>query len=156
MESSISPFKAGLKWSLYSSLALCIFSAGAIGSGWFDFVNSGDKEYYIFLGVCFTISLFLLSRALLYFRVRNEGLLTFGEGLSIGIFMAIFTALAVAISTFIVTSLTMPEVAQTVERTNLDEDPIRLPVALAFSVSIFTFFGFIGLSFILSLIFKKD
>jgi len=97
-----------------------------------------------------------VCRALLYFRVRNEGLLTFGEGLSIGIFMAIFTALAVAISTFIVTSLTMPEVAQTVERTNLDEDPIRLPVALAFSVSIFTFFGFIGLSFILSLIFKKD
>ncbi len=157
MENTTTPFKTGLRWSLYSSLALTIFISGAILSGWFDFVSSGDRKYYIFLATCFVISIVTLIGALLSFRNKNEGLLTFGEGLSIGIFMGIFTALVIGICIYISSSMMMIDIPPSGDDTSIDEDvAVRMPVALAFGVSIMTFLGFIATSFILSLFLRKE
>jgi len=156
MEDVTTPFKTGFRWSLYSSLALTIFICGAVLSGWFDFVNSGDIEYYTVLGICFTIVFASITGALLYFRRRNESLLTFGEGLSIGIFMGIFSAVILAIAVYLVLTFTLPEAVPTTEEISIEEDVVRLPVALAFGTAIPTFLGFLGTGFVMSLILKKD
>jgi len=156
MEDVTTPFKTGFRWSLYSSLVLSVFICGAVLSGWFDFVNSGDVEYYTVLGVSFSIVLASITGALLYFRKRNEELLTFGEGLSIGIFMGIFSAVILAIAVYLVLTFTLPEAVSPTEDMSLEEDVVRLPVALAFGTAIPTFLGFLGTGFLMSLILKKD
>ncbi len=156
MESSVSPFKASLKWSIYSAVGLCLYSSLAILTGWFDFEQSSENRYYTFMGIAFGVTVILLIGAMLFYRKRNEGLMTFGEGLSIGIFMGIFTAVAVGMTIFIASSMMAPDIVEATEDT-LNEDPeIRVPVAIAFGVAISTFMSFIGTSFILSLILKKD
>ena len=156
MDKEVTPLKAGFKWSLYSSTILLAFFGVCILTGWFDFINADDTKYYIVLGVGFITTLATISGALLYFRKHNEHLLTFGEGLSIGIFMGIFTAVLLALGVFVFLSINTPDITSITDDPSLDEDPVRLPVALAFSTSIFTFLGFVGLSLISCLIFKKD
>jgi len=167
MEDHVTPLKAGLKWGLYLALASMVISLVGHYATSSNMVEPSTIETIISI----LVSVGAVVMAQLYFRRNNENLLTYGEGVSISLFIGIFSGLILAIFFYVFMSYIDPDVidsfkdAMAVDDTMTEEER---EMSEAFSesfaspivISIATFFGSLLIHIIIGLItsifLKKD
>lgn len=159
METSVSTTNAGLKYGLYTGLALIVFDLLLYVAGMKDPASPSAIQY---LGFVILIAGVVL--AIKYYKDANEGLLTYGQGLGSGTIAALIAGLIVAVYIILFFYLIDPgmieeirEVAKTnafKSNPNMTEEQwdqasgfmnaFTSPTAMGImSVIIYTIFGFI-------------
>jgi len=106
MEEYVTPLKAGLKWGLYLALVSMVVSLVGHYATSSNMVDPSTIETVLSFG----ISIGAVVMGQLYFKQNNEGLMTYGEGVSISLFIGIFSGLLMAVFFFVFMSYVDPDV----------------------------------------------
>lgn len=91
METSVSTTNAGMKYGLYTGLALIAFDLFLYVAGMKDPADQGALQY-----VGFIILIGGVVLGIKYYKDNNEGLLTYGQGLGAGTVTALIAGIIVA------------------------------------------------------------
>jgi len=167
MEEIVTPLKAGLKWALYYSLFSIIFSLASHYGGWSNMADPSKVESAI--SIIAAIGATVLAQ--LYFRKNNEGLMTFGEGMSVALFLGIFSGLILALFTYGFLSFIDPSAIAEMKEVMLSDeslsdaeremmsgmsDTLTSPTMLAFFSFIGSIFLHVVMGLVTSAILKKN
>ncbi len=169
MEDHITPLKTGIRYGGFLGLAMIVLTLVAHYTGWQDFKDLDSTSSIIVEVVTHILGLGITIMGILYYRSNNEGLLTFGEGISVSLFIGLFAGVIGAIFMYIFASYIAPDIGEavlsTIDIDEMSEDEAEAveqvmgfatsPVFLAFSqligsILLGLIYGLIG-----SLILKK-
>ena len=169
MEEQITPLKTGIKYGLYLGIFGIVWQLIVHYGGLENFADPMATSNWISGIVSYVGGFILTFLGIKYFRENNEGLLTFGEGMSVGLFIGLFAGLIGAIFMFIYASYIVPDFGEAVMKT-IDTDEISAdeaevmesmmgfatsPIFMAFSALIGSIIGGVIYGLIGSLILKK-
>lgn len=121
MEEHVTPLKTGIKYGGYLGLALIVLTLVAHYTGWQDFSDLQSTSSIMVEIATHVIGLGITIMGILYYRKNNEGLLTFGEGMSISLFIGLFAGVLGAIFMYIFASYIAPDLGEAVLST-IDTD----------------------------------
>ncbi len=96
MEQQTTPARIGLKWGVITGVVYMLYSAilyltdqyGNQSLGWISFV----------------VSIIFIVLAMRDYRTQNDGFMTYGEGVSIGLFVSVISAIISGIFSYIYTT----------------------------------------------------
>ena len=169
MEEHITPLKTGIKYGGYLGLATILLTLIAYYTGWQDFTDLQSTESMMVEIAGHVIGLGITILGIIYYRRHNEGLLTFGEGMSTSLFIGLFAGIIGAIFMYIFASYIATNLGEAVLST-IDTDEMSdgdaeameqvmgfatSPVFLAFSTLISSIIMALIYGLIGSLILKK-
>jgi len=122
MEEHITPLKAGLKWALYLSLISIAMTLAFHFTGFSDMSDPEDPNGTITFIIGMVVAIAATALAQLYFRKNNEGLMTFGEGMSVAFFLGIFSGLVMAIFMYLFMTYVIPDMSEVIREAALQDD----------------------------------
>ena len=122
MEEHITPLKAGLKWALYLSIISIATTLIFHYTGFSDMADPEDPNETTTLIISLVIAIAATALAQLYFRKHNEGLMTFGEGMSVAFFLGIFSGLVMAIFMYFFMTYVVPDMSEAIREAALQDD----------------------------------
>ncbi len=170
MEEQITPLKTGIKYGLYLGIFGIVWQLISHYGGLENFEDPMATSNWI-SGIGSYVGGFIITfLGIKYFRENNEGLLTFGEGMSVGLFIGLFAGLIGAIFMFIYASYIVPDFGEAVLSNAIDPDEISAdeaeamenmmgfatsPIFMAFSALIGSIIGGVIYGLIGSAILKK-
>ena len=155
----VSPLKAGLKYGIYLGLVLIALTIIGHYTGWQDFADPGKTSSQILTWSSVLLGFILTFLGVRYYKRSNEDMLTMGEGMSVSLFIGIFSGLLGAIFFFIFASYIAPDMMdaaiQSVDLDELSEEEAEVVEAtsdIMTSPLILSTFNFIG-SLVMALIY---
>ena len=148
----VTPLKAGMKWALYLSLISIALTVIPHYTGFSDITNPEDPNALTISIISLVIGLIITALAQLYFRKHNEGLMTFGEGMSVALFLGIFTGIISAIFMYFFLTYIAPDMSETMKDIALQDESMsdaereaaNSIVGAMTSPTAMAFFSFIG------------
>lgn len=123
MEEQITPLKTGIKYGLYLGIFGIVLQLIVHYGGLEDFTDPFSTTNLIISAVTYLSGFVITFLGIKYFREYNEGLLTFGEGMSVSLFIGLFAGLLGAVFMFIYASYLVPDLGETIMNT-IDTDEI--------------------------------
>ena len=103
-------------------MALIILTLIAHFTGWRDFQNIESTTNLMVDLVGYALGLAFTILGILYFRGHNDGLLTFGEGMSVSLFIGVFSGIIGAIFMYLFAAYIAPDIGEAVMNTiDMDE-----------------------------------
>lgn len=147
MEDHITPLKTGIKYGGYLGMAMIVLTLVAHYTGWQDFSNLEATSNIVVSVATYVLGFGLTFMGIRFFRSNNEGLLSFGEGMSVALFIGLFAGIIGALFMYIFAAYIAPEmgdaVMSSIDLDEMDEDEARVaeqmtgvftsPIFLAFS-----------------------
>lgn len=121
MEERITPLKTGIKYGGYLGLSFIVLTLVAHYTGWQDYANIESTSNMVVEIVTHVIGIGITILGIIYYRSNNEGLLTFGEGMSVSLFIGLFAGVLGAIFMYIFASYIAPGLGEEV-MSNIDVD----------------------------------
>ena len=171
MEQDITPMNTGLKYGIILGLLSIVLSLSMHYGGLnnYDAAMSTSK---MMAGALPLILVFLVIYVgIKFLRENNDGLLSFGQGLSTAMFIGIFSGILLAIFTYVFFAYMEPDLMSEImenalEDQDLSDDAMRQaqsfsgmftsPTFLSISAFISRMFGALIMGLIASAILKKD
>jgi len=169
MEEQITPLKTGIKYGLYLGLFGIVWQLVTHYGGLENFEDPMATSNWVSGIVSYVGGFIITFLGIKYFRTHNEGLLTLGEGVSVGLFIGLFAGLVFAVFMFIYASYIVPDMGEVILNT-IDTDEVSQdeaeavqnmmgfatsPIFLAFSSLIGSIIGGLIYGLIGSLFLKK-
>lgn len=170
MEDHITPLKTGIKYGGYLGAATIILSLISHYGGLQDFTDPTSTTNIVLSVIGYVLAFALTFVGIRYYRSNNEGLLTFGEGVSVALFIGLFSGIIGAIFMYIYAAYLDPGIADAM-MSGMDIDEMSSqeaeaaeqvmgfatsPIFLAFSAFIGSIIGGLIWGVISSAILKKD
>jgi len=121
MEDHITPLKTGLKYGAYLGIASIVLTLVEHYVGWQDLANPTAPQNWISSVLSIIIGLVVVYLGIKYYRGHNEGLLTFGEGISVSLFIGLFAGVLIAIFMYIFAAYIDPDLGAEII-SNIDTD----------------------------------
>ena len=130
MEETTTPMKAGLKYGLYLGLAMSAFMLISHYAGLQDYTSTDITEGMFLTVITWIILFALIFLGIKYYKDKNEGHLTLGEGMVTSLFIGLVSGIISLIFTYVFFTFIAPEVLQTIGETamadatsDLDNNP---------------------------------
>ena len=171
MDEYVTPLKAGLKWAIYLSLISIAMTLAFHYTGFSNMADPEDPNGITATIINLVISIGATVLAQLYYRKHNEGLMTYGEGISVAFFLGIFSGLVMALFMYLFMSYIEPGLSDAIREAALQDESMSdeeremagsiigamtSPTALAF-ISFFTIMlTHVIIGLITSIFIKKD
>ncbi len=170
MEEQITPLKTGIKYGGYLGMATIVMQLVVHYGGLTNLTGEMQASDFIVQGLTWIIGFALVYMGIKYFKDNNEGLLTFGEGISVSLFIGLFAGIISAIFMYIYAAYLMPDFGDAIMN-NVDMDEMSTqeaevmeqamgfatsPIFLAFTGFIMKLLGCLIYGLIGSAILKKD
>lgn len=170
MEEHITPLKTGIKYGGYLGAATIVTQLISHYGGLQDFSDPMSTTNIVLSVLGYVISFILTFLGIKYYRSNNEGLLTFGEGVSVALFIGLFSGIIGAIFMYIYAAYLDPGIAEAMmsgmdldEMSSSEAEAAEQAMGFATSPIFLAFSAFIGsiilgliLGVISSAILKKD
>ena len=121
MEERITPLKTGIKYGSYLALATIVLTLVAYYTGWQDYTDLESTESMMVEIATHVLGLGITILGILYYRKNNEGLLTFGEGMSTALFIGLIAGIIGAVFMYIFASYIATDLGEAVLST-IDTD----------------------------------
>lgn len=169
MGENVTPFNTGIKYGGYLGAFTIIFSLLAHYAGWQDLAKpeAGSNITMSLLSIAANFAIIYLG--VKFFRENNEGLLTFGEGVSVSLYIGLFAGIIGALFMYIFVAYIAPEfmdvVANSIDLDEMSEEEAAAakgvmgiflsPTFIAFSSFLGSIIGALIYGCIASLILKR-
>ena len=165
MEANVTPMKTGLKYGLYLGLVISIFGLAAHYGGLQEYDTVELSSTFLVSAINWIILAIMFFMGIKYFKDNNEGQLTFGEGMTTAMFIALVSGIISVIFTFILYKYLAPDALGSLtdaamDSTNQDlselseEDRKEAEEMMGSILGIFTSPGFMAASAFLNRIFS--
>ena len=119
----VSPLKAGIKYGIYLGLILIALTILGHYTGWQDLGNPNSTSNQVLSWFSILVGFVVTYMGIRYYKVNNEDVLNMGEGMSVALFIGIFSGLLGAVFFFIFVSYIAPELS-TVAAESIDMDEL--------------------------------
>ncbi len=169
MEEQITPLKTGIKYGLYLGVFGMIWQLILHYGGLENFSQDLGMLDWVLLFTSIFAGFIITFLGIKYFRENNEGLLTFGEGMSVALFVGVFSGLLIAVFMYIYAAYIVPDLGEVImDSFDTDEIPadqaeamegvmsvMSSPIVMSFTALIQSIFMGVIYGLIGSLILKK-
>jgi len=123
MEENITPLKTGIKYGGILGVIGIIITLVEFYAGWQNFEDPSAVTNYYSTISSVVVGLVITFLAIKYYRSNNEGLLTFGEGMSVALFVGLFAGIVGAIFMYIFAAYISPDLGEAVMG-SIDKDEL--------------------------------
>lgn len=169
MVDQVTPFNTGIKFGGYLGAFTIVFSLLAHYAGWQNLSHPEAGSNLAMSAISMAFNFGIIYLGVKYFREHNEGLLSFGEGVSVSLYIGLFAGIIGALFMYIFVAYIAPEFMDIVaDSIDLDEMPeeeaeaakgvlgiFLSPTFIAFSSFIGSIIGALIYGLIASLILRK-
>lgn len=114
MEESITPMKAGMKYGLILGIAMSVFALISHYSGLQDYSSTDITESLFISVITWVILAAFFYLGIKYFKDKNEGHLTLGEGMVTSMFIGLFSGIISVIFAYVFFTFLAPDVLSTI------------------------------------------
>lgn len=150
-ERQVTPFNTGIKYGAYLGILSCLLGLITHYGGFENYEDPMASSNLIVSFVQWIMVFGLIYLGVKFYRSHNEGLLSFGEGLTTSMYIGVFSGIILALFTYIFIAYIAPEMMEaareTVDFDEMTEEEAEVAenvLDAMMSPTILAFFSFIG------------